>query len=78
MRDATRHRWRWALDGSPRPWTVTVGLVVLLGTGDELLQSTVPGRDPSGLDLVVDVAAAGVAATTVGRWVRTTARPRRR
>lgn len=60
---------RWSLDGTRWPSALTVGLGALLGVGDEALQSTVPGRDPALLDLVVDVAAVGLAAVVLARWL---------
>lgn len=53
---------RWALDGTRRPLLTTLLVGAALAVGDETWQSTVPGREPSALDLLVDVAAVGVAA----------------
>lgn len=58
---------RWALDGLRWPLVLTAGLALAAGAGDEGLQSTVAGRDPSVLDLAVDVVAATVAALVVAR-----------
>ena len=48
---------------------VVVAVRAVCGALDELWQSTVPGREPSLLDLGVDTAAVAVAAIVVGRWI---------
>lgn len=58
---------RWALTGTRRAFSVTVLLGTVLAAGDELFQSTVPGRDPSVWDLTVDVIALSVAAWGTAR-----------
>ncbi|MBW3665844.1 MAG: VanZ family protein [Actinobacteria bacterium] len=58
---------RWALDGVPGATAVTLGAVACLAGIDEAYQSTVPGRDPSALDWLVDVTSGAVAATAFVR-----------
>ncbi len=60
---------RWAAHRLRRPVAVVVAIGAVCGALDELWQSTVPGRDPSLLDLGVDVTAVALAAVAVGRWM---------
>lgn len=59
---------RWAAGGLRRPVLVTVVLGAAAGALDEAWQSTVPGRDPSLVDLGVDVVAVTTVAVLLGRW----------
>ncbi|MBW3665735.1 MAG: VanZ family protein [Actinobacteria bacterium] len=59
---------RWAVDGVPGATAVTLGALACLAGIDEAYQSTVPGRDPSTLDWVVDVTSGAVAATAFVHW----------
>jgi VanZ family protein len=58
---------RWALHGTSRATAVTIALGAGLACIDEVFQSTVPDRDPSILDLLVDVAALAFACLMVAR-----------
>ena len=60
---------RWAAVGWRRPVAAVIAIGAVCGALDELWQSTVPGRDPSLLDLGVDVAAVAVAAVVAVRWM---------
>lgn len=57
----------WALRPLPRVVIVVAVVGLCLGAADEWLQSTVPGRDASLLDLLVDITAATLAATVLRR-----------
>lgn len=48
---------RWALHGTSRATAVTIALGAGLAGIDEAFQSTVPNRDPSTLDFLVDAVA---------------------
>lgn len=52
---------RWALAGMRSRAAVTLTCVLLLAIADEALQSTTPGRQPSAVDVAIDLLAAGVA-----------------
>lgn len=62
---------RWALAGSRRPTTTTIGWSILLAGANEMLQAVVPDREPSIADFVVDVVAVAVGAAVVHRRRRT-------
>ena len=47
-----------------------VGLAAILGAGDELFQSTVPGRNSSGWDWLVDVLGATAGVAVAALWYR--------
>ena len=53
---------RWALDDRSAATVITIVAVFALAGIDEAYQSTVPGRDPSALDWLVDVVAAAASA----------------
>lgn len=59
----------WAWPGRPRV-LVLLAVGVALGALDELWQSTVPGRQPSLLDLAVDGLAVGIVAFLAPRVAR--------
>jgi VanZ family protein len=58
---------RWALDGSRRPWVMSVAIGLVAGTLDELYQGLIPGREPSVIDVTVDVVGVAIGAWLVGR-----------
>lgn len=58
---------RWALGRIPRPVVVVLIAASLLGAIDEAYQSTVPGREPSAIDWLVDVGAGTIGAILAGR-----------
>jgi len=59
---------RWALDGTRRPWLTSVVIGLVAGTIDELYQGLIPGREPSVIDVGVDVVGVAIGAWLVGRW----------
>jgi VanZ family protein len=58
---------RWALDGSRRPWVISVAIGLVAGIIDELYQGLIPGREPSVIDVTVDVVGVAIGAWLVGR-----------
>jgi VanZ family protein len=58
---------RWALDGSRRPWVLSVVIGLVAGIIDELYQGLIPGREPSAIDVTVDVVGVAIGAWLVGR-----------
>jgi len=64
---------RWA--SGRRRWAVAAGAGV--GTVDELIQSTVPGRHADPLDVLADVVGAAIGAAVIAPLLLTIARRRR-
>lgn len=61
---------RWALDGMRRPAVVTLVIGLALAVADETFQSTVPGRHPSALDVLVDVVGVALGTFAIARLGR--------